>query len=233
MDITVEQNALPSLPHILKVFHFESKKKKISTFFQALPSPPKFCFSWNKLVNSAKCINRFNYPFLFTERHRWRNMLLTQKKDSRESSLKYNSNSGSTLHCFEKNLGDSSHQVAILYAVQCLFPQHRYSSSGGELTPQGLALLVLGRDNYKPRLYQDTLLLGTSSNITSWPGKRGQCCVSTCRLLSTRNLRNHFDLRASRGQIFSTATGGVTTLVRSSLFFFKPVLEIAMASLQL
>ena len=74
-------------------------------------------------------------------------------KDSREGSLKCNSNSETTLHCFEKNLADSSHHVSILYAVPRLFPQHGYSSSDGELTPQGPALLVLGRDNYEPRLY--------------------------------------------------------------------------------
>jgi len=130
-------------------------------------------------------------------------VLPTQKKDSRKGSLKCNSTSGTTLRRFEKNLGDSSHRVSTLCAVQCSLPQHRYSSSDGELTSRGLALLTLGRDSYQSRLYQDTSLPSSSSNVTSWPGKRGQGCASTCRLRSTRNVRNHWKLRANKGQVLA------------------------------
>lgn len=136
-----------SLPCILKALVLNQSKEQFQHFFRLFLSPLHFCFSWSKLLDSAKCINRLNCPFLFTERHRWRHMLLTRKRDSREGLLKWNSNSVTTLHCCEKNLGDSRHQVLILHPVQCLFPEQCYSYSDGELTTQGLA------DNHSPSLY--------------------------------------------------------------------------------
>lgn len=47
-------------------------------------------------------------------RHRWKNMLLTQKKDCREGLRECNSNSGTTVCLFEKSPGDSSHQDATM-----------------------------------------------------------------------------------------------------------------------
>lgn len=61
-----ENTSLPSLPYILKAFMFESKKKTISTFFQACSFSPQILPQLEQLLNSAKCINRFYCPFLFT-----------------------------------------------------------------------------------------------------------------------------------------------------------------------
>lgn len=87
--------------------------------------------------------------------------------------------------------------------VQCLFPQHRYGSSDGGLTPQGPAPLVRGRDNCEPGLYWDTAWPSISSNRSSGPGKQRQRCVSTCRLLCTRTGRNHFDWELAKDKFLA------------------------------
>lgn len=87
--------------------------------------------------------------------------------------------------------------------VQCLFPQHRYGSSDGGLTPQGPAPLVRGRDNCEPGLYWDTAWPSISSNRSSGPGKQRQRCVFTCRLLCTRTGRNHFDWELAKDKFLA------------------------------